>query len=371
MSHARSTNVDTHPMHARARRYRAFNANEAVYDDKCDTVPSAPQRLVRGVDGMIADVCSFSLMLESLATSPGAPGTEPIRAAYHIGPEDFVVAGNTLMCRWLLLTENAVACGAPTELYKSGMLRATFSRTLPNALHAPAKDSVFGTSAASDGEALPLPASAPFEQPGMMAMGPSAAGQYARRPHDYAAAAATTGTPPVKLQRLDLLFDVMGFMQLLQSATMSGNPRSTRMEFPVVPNMLGMVLTEERWSGNNEGRPIAAHEIGACAPSVDASAETSAGTSVDTPPTGGESRHPRVITLATPPFTITHVNAVRPCAETVCPALPCMAALLLMLLLWLLWACARVCGRAHLCVCGGRGSRDGSVRVNRCMFMSR
>uniref|UniRef100_A0A7S2CL90 PAS domain-containing protein n=1 Tax=Florenciella parvula TaxID=236787 RepID=A0A7S2CL90_9STRA len=111
------------------------------------------------------------------------------------------------------------------------------------------------------------------------------------------------------MQRLDLLFDVMGFMQLLQSATMSGNPRSTRMEFPVVPNMLGMVLTEERWSGNNEGRPIAPHEIGACTPSLHASAEASAGTSVDTPPAGGESQHPRIITLATPPFTITHVNA--------------------------------------------------------------
>ena len=100
-------------------------------------------------------------------------------------------------------------------------------------------------------------------------------------------------------------------MQILQSATPSGTPRSSRMEFPVVPNMLSMVLTEEPWSGNDEGWPIGPREAGVDETGASSAAGVAAVERVDTPATDGESRHPRVITLATPPFTITHVNQVR------------------------------------------------------------
>merc|ERR1719352_1888930 len=42
-------------------------------------------------------------------------------------PADIFLSGDALMCRWLMRTENAVACGAACECYKRGMLKASFS----------------------------------------------------------------------------------------------------------------------------------------------------------------------------------------------------------------------------------------------------
>ena len=96
-----------------------------------------------------------------------------------------------------------------------------------------------------------------------------------------------------KIARLDLLFDVLGFLQLLARTTASSltaNPLSSRASFPVVPNILGLVLSEGEWSGNIKGSPLP-HD-----------------TPMSPPATSGPATQPRVITQAEPPFRITHVN---------------------------------------------------------------
>ena len=48
-----------------------------------------------------------------------------IRRQYYFGPEDMVISGDHLMCRWVMQTDNARECGAFSELYNKGMLKAT------------------------------------------------------------------------------------------------------------------------------------------------------------------------------------------------------------------------------------------------------
>lgn len=101
-------------------------------------------------------------------------------------------------------------------------------------------------------------------------------------------------TGRAKLERLEMLFDVLGFLQLLArttSSSLAANLLSTRAEFPVVPNILGLVLKEGEWAGNIDGATIS-HKPG-----------------VPTPMCSGPSIQPRLITKAEPPFCITHVNA--------------------------------------------------------------
>lgn len=38
-----------------------------------------------------------------------------------------VCSGNIVMCRWVMKTENAVACGANFEVFKQGMMTAVFN----------------------------------------------------------------------------------------------------------------------------------------------------------------------------------------------------------------------------------------------------
>ena len=94
----------------------AFNARRQVARESSDVGDSGALRVIRGVDGMIADACSFFVMLQAVARYPNAHGSPLVRASYHHSPEDMVISNNLVMCRWLLMTENAVACGAASEV---------------------------------------------------------------------------------------------------------------------------------------------------------------------------------------------------------------------------------------------------------------
>lgn len=85
----------------------------------------AGQRRVNGIEAMIADTTSLSVMVQSIGL-PYKDG-ERVRIQYYSGPEDTIMTGDSIMCKWLLRTENAVSRGARYEVFKQGMLKATFT----------------------------------------------------------------------------------------------------------------------------------------------------------------------------------------------------------------------------------------------------
>jgi hypothetical protein len=95
-----------------------------------DAGDSGALRVVRGVEGMISDVCSFFVMLQAISRFPSAQGSQLVKASYHHSPEDMVISNNLVMCRWLLMTENAVACGASSEVSAVGFLMSGQARML-------------------------------------------------------------------------------------------------------------------------------------------------------------------------------------------------------------------------------------------------
>ena len=86
------------------------------------------KRYVEGVDGVVRDTKSLHVMMRGLA----GPDSFDFRGAkitfnYCQSPDDVIMSGDTYMCRWVMKTVNAVACGAKHECFKTGMLRASFS----------------------------------------------------------------------------------------------------------------------------------------------------------------------------------------------------------------------------------------------------
>jgi hypothetical protein len=83
------------------------------------------QRRAAGIDAMIADTSSLAVMVQSIGTAQD--DGDQVRVQYYSGPEDTIMTGDSFMCKWLLRTENAVRRGARYEVFKQGMLKATFS----------------------------------------------------------------------------------------------------------------------------------------------------------------------------------------------------------------------------------------------------
>ena len=96
--------------------YRAFYGAEVVKN----------QRVVIGVEGMIADTKSLWTLLQSIG-QPHRRGENKVVARYYSGHNDMITEGDLLMTTWLWKTENAVACGARCEVFKQGMLQASFT----------------------------------------------------------------------------------------------------------------------------------------------------------------------------------------------------------------------------------------------------
>lgn len=83
------------------------------------------QRLVRGVDGMIKDTASLSVLVQSIGQAKD-DGLQ-VRIQYYSELDDGIMSGNSFMCRWLMKTENVVERGARQEVYKHGMVEAVFT----------------------------------------------------------------------------------------------------------------------------------------------------------------------------------------------------------------------------------------------------
>lgn len=80
-------------------------------------------RYVQGIDATIRDTASFTVLIDSLSRTY----RERVRVQFY-SEADYIVIGTgpTLMCRWTMRSENAVACGCQTELELCGMLQAEF-----------------------------------------------------------------------------------------------------------------------------------------------------------------------------------------------------------------------------------------------------
>jgi len=98
--------------------YRSFRCSE-VQVSKC-------QRMILGIDGMIADTASMHVMMSSIVDRKVAPDGE-IKFRYTLVTEESVIAGHQIMARWQLTTLNAVQCGARCEVSKKGMLCVKFN----------------------------------------------------------------------------------------------------------------------------------------------------------------------------------------------------------------------------------------------------
>lgn len=98
--------------------YRSFPASE-VQVTKC-------QRMILGVDGILADTSSLHVLLSTLVDRSKHPHGK-INFRYTLISEEAVVAGNHIMARWVMTTTDAVRHGAKMEVSKQGMLICRFN----------------------------------------------------------------------------------------------------------------------------------------------------------------------------------------------------------------------------------------------------
>lgn len=98
--------------------YRSFPASE-VQVSKC-------QRMILGVDGILADTSSLHVLLSTLVDRSKHPYGK-ISFRYTLISEEAVVAGNHIMARWVMTTTDAVRHGAKMEVSKQGMMICRFN----------------------------------------------------------------------------------------------------------------------------------------------------------------------------------------------------------------------------------------------------
>ncbi|CAM9675615.1 unnamed protein product, partial [Ascophyllum nodosum] len=98
--------------------YRHFPSSEVRED----------HRFITGIDGMIQDTASLAVFIQSICRRSQNPTGQKVNYQFYTSPEDTVVGSDSLMCRWLMKTENAAECGAQCEVCSQGMLRAKFAR---------------------------------------------------------------------------------------------------------------------------------------------------------------------------------------------------------------------------------------------------
>ena len=98
--------------------YRSFPASEVQV--------AKSQRMIIGVDGMLADTSSLHVLLSTLVDRSKYPNGK-INFRYTLISEEAVVAGNQIMARWVMTTTDAVQNGAKMEISKQGMLICRFN----------------------------------------------------------------------------------------------------------------------------------------------------------------------------------------------------------------------------------------------------
>ena len=95
--------------------YRSFPPSEVVN----------AQRHVIGIDAVLMDTASLSVMIQSIGNSSFPD--KRVKVHFILDFENIVMSGDTCFCRWEMRTENAVECGSHYECNKQGMLKAVFN----------------------------------------------------------------------------------------------------------------------------------------------------------------------------------------------------------------------------------------------------
>lgn len=87
---------------------------------------------VTGLKGLIADTAAFALMTRQIGHGR-APWSQKyvsgarVQMVYEVIQENVLLQGDTLFCKYLLRTTNAVECGAAKEIAQHGMIECKFT----------------------------------------------------------------------------------------------------------------------------------------------------------------------------------------------------------------------------------------------------
>ena len=84
--------------------YRSFSPSQVT----------SGQRVIVGVDGMVKDTASFSVLIQSIGQAKDDGNF--VRIQYYSELDDGIINNDSFMCRWLMKTENAVERGARQEV---------------------------------------------------------------------------------------------------------------------------------------------------------------------------------------------------------------------------------------------------------------
>jgi PAS domain S-box-containing protein len=95
--------------------YRSFPPSE-VHEGR---------RAVRGIPAIVADTASLAVLFKSI----GKPMNDGfyVRATFYTLNEETICAGDRVMCKWYVCTDNAMERGSESEVVKHGMLVADFA----------------------------------------------------------------------------------------------------------------------------------------------------------------------------------------------------------------------------------------------------
>jgi PAS domain-containing protein len=91
-------------------------------------------RVLRGIDAMICDSASMSVMIERIGCRNARwkqikrEKEREISCQYAINEDDMIMTDDILMCPFVFRSKNAVLCGALSDCVMPGMLTANFSK---------------------------------------------------------------------------------------------------------------------------------------------------------------------------------------------------------------------------------------------------
>jgi hypothetical protein len=133
--------------------YRATNVQDpvkwaALLDERCVfTQPITPflsfnkaevinsQRVLKGINSIIADTAAFGIMAESIGFGTSAWTDSFIRSGhgcqiwYEVGKRrEIISSGDVVICRYFLKTDNPQSVGSPVPLDQQGMIQFKFSK---------------------------------------------------------------------------------------------------------------------------------------------------------------------------------------------------------------------------------------------------
>lgn len=106
--------------------YMSFNKSEVVNG----------QRIITGINSIIAETAALSLMVESIGfattlwTDSIIHNAQGCRITYEIGGKrEIISAGDLVTCRYFMKSEGHENVGSPIQLIQQGMLQCKFNKS--------------------------------------------------------------------------------------------------------------------------------------------------------------------------------------------------------------------------------------------------